>query len=296
MKEYEFSDKIMGTELNVSIIAENEEDAKNGYEEVLIIAKEYEAKFSRFNKDSELSQLNTEKTKKVSEEFLLVTKIAGKLYEDTENLFNPLLQVEKIGYDESFEKIKDRKSFEKDSGLINTKMDEIKIIESESKIILDQNQKLDFGGFLKGYVSEIMCKKLSEKFKGVIVNLGGDIFTTGLDENQENFIFVIENPIDKSLSIKVPLRDSSMATSGNYKRKWKINNETISHIVDKSGKNPKTDLISATILSEHGHLAEGFATAALCLNSKEAKEFLDKKNISYLLITKDGEILTNLTI
>lgn len=296
MKEYTFSEKIMGTELDVSIIAENERTAEEGYQEVLILAKRYERKFSRFLEDSELSVLNKQKDKIVSKEFLSVIKIAKEMNRQTNGIFNPLLQVERVGYDKSFEKIKDRTNINTSTEEIDTNIDNLTIKESDSRVILQAGQKLDFGGFLKGYVAETICKKLSERFSGVIVNLGGDLFTTGLDENQKEFIFVVENPISKNLSIEIPLQDKAMATSGNYKRKWKIGEDTISHIIDESGKNPKTELVSATIISPHGHLSEAFATSALCLSKDASEKFLKEKDVSYLLITNSGEILTNINI
>lgn len=296
MEEYTFSEKIMGTEFDVSIIAREEQFAEREYKKILVLAKKYEEKFSRFLENSELSTLNKKKTLAVSKEFISITKTAIKMSEETDGLFNPLLQIERIGYDKSFEKIEDRNYLEKIDDDINISIEDLEIKENESKIILKPNQKLDFGGFLKGYVSEVLCKKLAEKFPGAIVNIGGDLFTTGLDENGKEFVFTIENPINKNLTIKIPLKDGAMATSGNYKRKWKIGKSTVSHIIDSSGNNPKTELVSATIISKHGYTSESFATAALCLAKDASAEFLKNKNISYLLIDSGGEILTNINI
>jgi len=65
-------------------------------------------------------------------------------------------------------------------------------------IHLNEGQQLDYGGFLKGYLAELIAKnimKYSSNIIGVIVNLGGDIHTEGLDKNGNKFIFNIYNPI-----------------------------------------------------------------------------------------------------
>jgi thiamine biosynthesis lipoprotein ApbE len=69
VQEYEFNKKIMGCELEVSIISDSEKEAKKKFEECFKLGEKYENFFSRFKKDSELSTLNKKKFLQVPELF-----------------------------------------------------------------------------------------------------------------------------------------------------------------------------------------------------------------------------------
>ena len=110
MKEYTFSEKIMGTTLEVALVTSDFAKAEKAFTHVLEMAQGYERTFSRFQNESELSRLNHQKNMRVSGSFIEVTRTAQKLHAQTCGIFNPLLQIEKLGYDVSFEKISPRTS------------------------------------------------------------------------------------------------------------------------------------------------------------------------------------------
>jgi thiamine biosynthesis lipoprotein ApbE len=91
------------------------------------------------------------------------------------------------------------------------------------------------------------------------------------------------------------LENESISTSGNYKRKWKIEGEDFHHILKKNGDgNPETDLISASIISKNGALSDAFATTLMTMSSGQAQKFCQSKNIKYFLITKKNLIIKNI--
>jgi thiamine biosynthesis lipoprotein ApbE len=107
MYEYEFNEHVMGTNLSVSLITDDESTATNIFTLTLVRLRGYEAKFSRFLPESELSKLNRERSGIVSPLFISLLHIAQELYQKTDGYFNPLLQINRLGYTESFEFIKD---------------------------------------------------------------------------------------------------------------------------------------------------------------------------------------------
>ncbi len=74
-----------------------------------------EEEFSRFRPDSALSILNREKIGKVSSRFITLMKLCKQRYTETNGLFNPLVQVAKLGYSHSF----DEGKFEPTNGEID---------------------------------------------------------------------------------------------------------------------------------------------------------------------------------
>lgn len=282
----------MGTTLEVALVTSDFAKAEKAFTHVLEMARGYERTFSRFQNESELSRLNHQKNMRVSGSFIEVTRTAQKLHAQTCGIFNPLLQIEKLGYDVSFEKISPRTS----SVVIepyDIDMTKVLVDEQAREVHIGEKQKLDYGGFLKGFVAERIAESLSS-FHGVIVNIGGDIFTHGFDANGQKFLFNFYNPITDTFSEAFPLHNEAMATSGTYKRSWVVGEKKVFHIIDASLENPASNLVSATIIADHGDTAEAYATTAICLGKEKAQVFLDEKGVRYALITKDGRVTSTI--
>ena len=213
LKEYEFKDRVMGTDFVVSLVSQTEEAATSGYNQAIGIARAYENRFSRFIIDSELSTLNENKDLFVSDIFWQVFSVAENLYKETNAVFNPLLQISSLGYNKSFNDME--KHLEVNPEVCyDASWDNIYFDKKQKRICLGPQQKLDFGGFLKGYVAEEIANTLKYYFTGIIINIGGDIFTYGEDENNMPFTFSVFNPITQKDFGHILLKNESVATSG----------------------------------------------------------------------------------
>ncbi|QQR76508.1 FAD:protein FMN transferase [Candidatus Nomurabacteria bacterium] len=294
-KEYEFKMKAMGTECFISIISNDEVKAGVLGVQALNTIKEYEKKFSRFLPDSELSKLNEKKEMNVSREFMEVISEAFMLYKKTKGIFNPLVQIERFGYDKTYTELTPQ-----DTPIdlcYDIDFDSVKIDIENNKITLADCQKLDFGGVLKGYLAEKIAQNIieNESVSGVIVNLGGDICTRGLDEHNRKFIFSIYNPVNPDKNEPVEIFNQSLATSGTYKRVWDRSGNKINHILNKSGTgNTDSGTISASIIHESGSSAEAFAKVFLSLPIKDVNVLFAESKIKYITITESGVVNKNI--
>lgn len=300
-KEYEFTGKAMGTEYSVAIIGNSESTANEMFKITSKIIAEYEAKFSRFLPTSELSLLNEKKEMAVSRELLDVILEAYQLFSQTHGIFNPLVQVARFGYNKTFDELKnsDQENIPVDDESQYDIDFSTTVIDLEnSHVTLREGQKLDFGGFLKGYLAEKIAKKLMSDFPqttGIIINLGGDIHTQGLDEHGNKFIFNIYNPILDNEDITIPLFNQSLATSGTYKRKWLRGGIETNHLLDASGaQNFDTDIVSASIIHESGAVAESYAKVFLALGNLNAIRLLNNKELSFITVDTQGEVIRNI--
>ena len=313
LTEYEYNEKVMGTDLTIAIVTNSKELADNLAKEALLEIKTYEQKFSRFLPESELSQLNFKKEMIVTKTFMEVFEKVQELFKETTGTFNPLFQIARLGYTENFEEIKNQKVNNQDNQNPKKEFAEIydvdfsKIITDQnlSKIILSAGQKLDFGGMLKGYLAEKIAKKIKNgytenftnresgnKIQGVIVNIGGDINTQGLDVNNQEFIFEIYNPINEQDEISIKLYNESLATSGTYKRVWQNNGLKTHHLLDKTGtKNPESDVISISIIHKDGDRADAYTKMFLSLGHEEAVKIIGSSEIKFIIIKNNGEII-----
>lgn len=285
----------MGCDLEVSLICKSNKKADETYEKILSIAYAYEQHFSRFLKKSELSLLNKKKSLIVSTTFFYTFLVSKKLHNLTKKIFNPLVQIEKSGYNATFENIKNTIRTKK-TGSYSTSYEKIHVNKETKRITLAPTQKLDFGGFLKGHVAQKMAEKAKEDpaIHGVIINIGGDICSRGTDEYNQTFLFSVYNPVTKKEIHNIALKNQSLSTSGTYKRIWETQNKKMHHILQSQDKeNPDSDLVSASIIAKDGSVSDAFATTAIILGTQKAQKFLEKHPVQYILIKDNGTILTN---
>ena len=295
-KEFEWNGKAMGTEYSVAIICDESKVAETIYREIEKDIQEYEKTFSRFIPTSELSIINENKKMIVSSTFLEVTKKAYDLFVKTKGIFNPLVQISRLGYNKRFVDLENETKVDNDT-LYDIDFSTVIIDEETSYIELQGGQKLDYGGFLKGFLAEKLAKKIKNYnagITGVIVNLGGDIYTLGHDENQNKFTFNIHNPVLPNQVIDIELENQSLATSGTYKRTWKSGGEIVHHILNQNGdKNPDTEIVSVSVIHPCGAKAEAYTKMFFGVDPVHVQEILGEKN-SFILIKNNGEVIRNI--
>ena len=289
-KEYNYHTRVMGCDFDMTFIANSTAQADRYFMQANEIAQTYENRFSRFDLTSELSILNEKKSLKVSEDFLDVFWIAYRLYKQTNAKFNPLVKIANIGYDKSFEKISEDELMKLQNTEYDTNLDNVAVLKKQ--IILQKTQELDFGGFLKGYVAQKIAKSVKSE-KGIIINIGGDMYVKGSDENRQKFVVEIAHPKDESKNISFSIINKALCTSGIYKRKWKTESGKKHHIINTDTKDSaQTDIMSASIIHSKGAVADAYATLVVSLGMRDAQKFLQKqKDIDFVLIDVNGDII-----
>lgn len=292
LQEYDFHTRLMGTSADVTIVSERQNEAERAYERALLLGQEMEARFSRFRPESELSRLNTSKHACVSPEFLEALITARTLYRESAGTFNVLLRVRSLGYNTDFEHMEREVSLQ-ESVSYNTDVDAIQINEHAREVVLLPDQELDFGGFMKGYAAQRMAHAAGP-VPGVIINLGGDCFTRGLDKEGVSFSFSVYNPVTNEHPVQLTVRDAAIATSGTYRRSWKLNSSPVHHILGSASESEA--LVSATVCDASGALAECYATTAIALGRIRGVQFLERNASPYVCITSEGDLIRNTTV
>ena len=286
----------MGTDVSVSVVTPDEPGAQHITDEVFAVITDYEKRFSRFNQTSELSTLNARGDLVVSEEYMIVLQRSYQLYTETGGAFNPLLQIARHGYDINFDDLQTTKDINQIIEPYNIDFSTLEIDQHTRRVTLQSGQRIDFGGILKGYLATKLAREISQKYPnctGLIINIGGDLHTMGNDENDEEFIFYLYNPItDKETA--VPVYNQALATSGSYKRTWG-NTTPRHHILATNGmSNPSTDIVSASVIHPDGATAEAYATLILVSGLKRAKLLTNINDYQYFIVKQSGEVLTNI--
>ena len=141
-----------------------------------------------------------------------------------------------------------------------------KISLTESGVIKqEKNLQLDFGGFLKGYATDLVGKALRSSgiTQGYVSMGGSSLYLLGVES------LTINHPEKSGESILsvvgTSLNNFSVSTSGTYERFYTFDDQTYSHIIDsQTGKPSQKNILSATIICKDGAFADAMTTA-LCL-------------------------------
>lgn len=288
MKEFDYEKRVMGSEASISLVATDRATADATAVRLFDLAENAEARFSRFREGSELSQLNKKRSLRVSKEFMDALLLGKDLHRMSAGVFNPLVDISRFGYDADIATVKGTDRAGKMSAPYNIDMDAVLIDQETMTVSLQEGQNLDFGGFMKGHTAQMMAKAAVD-CQGVIVNLGGDIYASGLDTEAKPFVFAVENPTDPDFDLSFFATNAGIATSGSYNRHWKYRGTPFFHILDSSGiQNPSTEILSATVIARTGAASDALATAALILGIEKGEHLLEENGCEYCFIAKDG--------
>ncbi len=277
---------IMGTEVEIMITTER--NPKTDIQAAFDIFSSFEEEFSRFSETSSLSLLNKERTRKVSDRFIAIVQQTKKNHADTQWYFNPLINVAQKWYSKSF----DTWDFTKTEWTSDTDIE--KLLVTENTITLGKNQQLDLWWIVKWVAVDEASEYLKKQwYQNFIVNAGGDIFTAGKASEDMPRIIWIDNPFDQSKVIAtLRLKDKAIATSGRYKRHWKIWENQYHHIINPWDNTNKTEIISISVIHPQCTTADSYATACFNMGIKENLDFLEKNGMEWLVVSSTGEIST----
>ncbi len=150
---------------------------------------------------------------------------------------------------------------------------------------------LDLGGALKGYAAERVAKLMGEKgVDQALVYIGGTIAAVG-----KNYLIGVTPPrkSKESYALSFTLAKGEIcATSGDYERYYEYENVRYHHIIDgKTGAPASSGVISATVISQDGLLADALATAAVVLGVDQALALFDECGVKGILITSDKKVI-----
>ena len=173
--------------------------------------------------------------------------------------------------------------------------DKLMYEEETNTLTLRDGMAIDFGGIAKGYTSsKLMDIFRKYRVSSAMVSLGGNVQVLGTKTDGSDWRVAVQNPdgTDDYLGV-LAIKDKAVITSGGYERYFEQDGKTYHHIMDnETGKPADSDLISVTIVSEDGTLADGLSTALFVMGKKEALEYWKKHSEEFdaILVTKDGEI------
>ncbi len=153
---------------------------------------------------------------------------------------------------------------------------------------------IDFGGVAKGYVAEkILELYQSYDVTSAVVSVGGNIALLGCKQNGDPFTVGLRDPIlgGDNLAGTLELSDCIISTSGGYERYFEQDGITYHHILDPATGYPAdSDLLSVTVISQNGTMADYLSTALFVGGSEAVLSHLEEDDFMVIAIREDGGI------
>lgn len=166
-------------------------------------------------------------------------------------------------------------------------MDKIRLEANE--IVLQPGMKLDWGGIAKGWAVDRAARALRDM--GIIrgfVNAGGDLFCWGANPDSGDWRIGIKHPRQKGFLGVLSVRDTGVATSGDYQRYFEKDGIRYHHIFNPTSGYPARERQSVTVIGPETMLCDALATALFVSPEPEA---IIKKYSKYgaILVNSRGE-------
>ena len=302
--QIEMSGLTMGTTYNIKIISNNierhpKDELKYQIDSILISINN---QMSTYLYDSEISTFNNKQSTApfhISEEFSYVIERSLHWAKKTDGAFDitlvPLLYLWGFGPGQKGG-LKD--IFPNDRAIQNRK-----IHMGYDKLIIKNNYlqkqdpyiKIDLNAIAKGFGVDAVCSFLNSKgINNYMVEIGGEVRCLGYNRNKKSWMIAVENPeSDNEINWAVSLDNMSMATSGDYRNYYEIDNERYSHEIDpRSGYPAQTDIASATVVTSYCIDADALATALIILGIDKAIQLIEDTSDTeaFLIIRKDKDV------
>lgn len=167
-----------------------------------------------------------------------------------------------------------------------------------STVTADTCVKINLGGIAKGYLGDVLIKKLKSENINAVISLGGNIVTIGTRPDKEPWNVAIKNPNTENdifCTVKVE-SETSVVTSGGYERYFEFKDKTYHHIIDpKTGYPSESDILSVTVIGKDGALCDALSTGLFVLGTEKAVKTMNSRNdLDYVILTKDSRVYTSL--
>lgn len=253
-----------------------------------------DALLSTGKETSEVSRINAAGGGEVSEDTAVILQEAMEVYQRTEGLFDvsiyPLMEL--WGFPSQEYHVPTREELLEVLSLV----DASKIAFDGTHIKLLEGQRIDFGGIAKGYTSARVMDVFQEYgIHSGMVTLGGNVQVLNKKLDGSKWQVAIRDPEHEGKILGVlGVENQAVITSGGYERYFKEDGETYIHILNpRTGYPADKDLISVTVISEDGMLADALSTSLYLMGREEAVSYWERygEEFEMVLVTEKGEIL-----
>lgn len=265
--------------------------------EIEAILKQLNQDMSNWIPDSELSRFNNSTSlepmeissglARVIAESLRLGKLSkGKLDVTVGPLvnlwgFGPELRPERVPTDEELALAKAR------VGLQHLSLSDNKLTKAIPDLYIDLST------IAKGYAVDLLAEAMERHgIHNYLVEVGGELRVKGFKHTGELWTVAIEKPITQERLVHqlVVPKDNALATSGDYRKYFEVDDQRFSHIIDPdSGRPINHKIVSVTVIHPSSMTADGLSTSMMLMGEDKAYDFAMANDIAAYIISKTDD-------
>jgi thiamine biosynthesis lipoprotein len=284
----------LGTTYDVTVVSRrDEETVRRDLASARELCRDLERRLSEWREDSEISRVNREAAaapvavsdplRKIVAGALQVTSVTGGAFDLTWKTLEP-----------AWERAAARDALPTAGELaqaLRAMGPENVILEAGALRLGNPATRLGIAGVAKGWIIDAVFLHLSRAgYDDVLVNIGGDLRAAGAAEDETPHVIEIVDPYRRgAVAGRLDVRDTAIATSGNYLRTRRIAGRDIGHILDpRTGWPPDFDG-SVTVLAPDAAMADALATALFVLGPEAGLALArELDGVDAVYATRDG--------
>ncbi len=304
--------RTMGTHYVVTIDSPSVEDAGEALQErIEARLVEINRQMSTWDSTSEISRFNHSRSTEwfnVSAEFVVVVAEAKRIFEYTDGAFDPTLSplIDLWGFGDDRKKTVPAaaaiEAARRSIGMQHVDLREEPPALRKSLAAL----QLNLSAIAKGYaVDAIAALLVEQKITSFMIDIGGENCGGQPKANGDPWRAGIESPLNAPVpgqelpfSRIVELNESSVATSGDYRNFFEIDDVHYSHAIDPTTGWPVQEPPAAvSVVHPSCMSADAWATALMVLGSGKGLPLAREQELSVLFqyVTETGDILEHAT-
>ncbi len=299
---YEFQSRHMGTQISISMYAENETLAREAADAAFKRIEELNQIMSDYVEESELNRLSrlsgTGQWMEISDPLFEVLKQSIPISENTGGLFDvtigPMthnwrdirMQPEpKLPDEGEIESLKNRIGYQ------HIELDE----ETRRARLMRDDMQLDFGGIAKGYAAKEAINVLSQHgIHSALVDAGGDITLGKPPPERPGWdVAIPKRRVDGEMEYDIlQFSGGTLTTSGDMYQFVETGDVRYSHILNPKTGIGATEQIQATVISSNSMWADAYASALTLTEPEEGIRLIESldETEAIIFMEKNGEI------
>jgi len=150
--------------------------------------------------------------------------------------------------------------------------------------------EIDLSAIAKGYAVDLVVERLTAAGRtDLMVEVGGEIVARGNNPRGEAWRLGIETPSSEGRTVHrvVVLKDSAMATSGDYRNYYEVDGQRVSHLIDPRTMKPiEHRVASVTVVAPRCSTADGWATGLSVLGLDDGLAVAERLSLAALFIVR----------
>ena len=261
-------------------------------DEIIDLLEAIEARYSRYQRDSIVSEINrragTDEFTELDAETAALFALADQLWQASGGLFDITSGPLRRAWDFRVSGGADPTHIEPALSLVG--WDRVERTH-DSLRLPEQGMEIDLGGLAKEYAVDCVTQHLrAAGITSGVIELAGDVGAIGRGPDGAPWRIGIQSPTEPDSLCTIQLVDSAIATSGNYARRIEYEGKEYGHLLNPKTGWPVEGPSSVSVIDSHCLTAGAVATVACLHRTGEAKNWLAHAALPWLMVSATGEV------